>query len=60
MARVEWSEAELNATVGELSGGNPAARGFQVDVPRAIRIRPLSRLRKYPRRAIAGRYRGCG
>lgn len=33
MARVEWSEAELNATLGELSGGNSAARGFEADAP---------------------------
>lgn len=33
MARVEWSEAELNATLGELSGGNSAARGSMADAP---------------------------
>jgi len=35
ITRVEWSAAELNATVGELSVGNSAAMGIEVDTPLA-------------------------
>lgn len=33
MARVERGEAELNATLGDLSVGNPAARRVKADTP---------------------------
>jgi hypothetical protein len=35
ITRVEWSAAELNATVGERPGGSSAAMEFEVDTPPA-------------------------
>jgi len=35
ITRVEWSAAELNATVGEVSVGSSAAMGIKVDTPPA-------------------------
>ena len=47
MARVEWSEAELNATAGELSGGNSAVQGNQADEP-PLGTKPESRVIQTP------------